>query len=255
MRNTTLKEKQTQRTVWFAIGWLAMALFAVLVSLPYLLTPAKHQTTAVLVGSDYTEAMLAHPNPEEIIAELGIDDDPNNGGSVGFFDLTDVSLNARTTFSLPKEPGGMQANPFTRKRAVQHFRSEITSFLDTAGEKTVGKNHSSIFIPMAEALNELARDTADNRVFILYSDLYENDLDISFYNPQTLAMLRSNPDRVAEILLAKAPLGNLSNVAVVFVYQPKDAKDDDSFRLVSGFYKTLLEQHGATVSIRANLTQ
>jgi hypothetical protein len=49
-------------------------------------------------------------------------------------------------------------------------------------------------------------------------------------------------------------LNNLNGVEVYLIYQAKDNCSDLKYQILSGFYKTLLENAGAKVTITANLT-
>jgi hypothetical protein len=81
----------------------------------------------------------------------------------------------------------------------------------------------------------------------------ENDLDISLYSKQELELLKANPDSLKEIFEKRKALPSLPGIEVYFIYQPSNAIDDKDYRLVSDFYRSLLESKGATVHISANL--
>lgn len=233
---------------------LAITIIAVIFALlPSCNAPKSPKTSLALVGHDRTEQMTAHPDAASLLPFLSLDEDPNQGAEIDFFDVTDVSLNKYVTFSLAAEKGSL-ANPFTRKRQIAKFKSDIDNYLDTAAHDTVGHDRSSVYHPMVSALTELAQSTATDRTLILYSDLAENENDISFYRPGTLALLRSDPDRIAAELAAKAPLpDDLSGIRVYFIYQPSNPQSDALFQTVSSFYKSLLEKRNATVVIEGNL--
>ena len=62
------------------------------------------------------------------------------------------------------------------------------------------------------------------------------------------------PETIETIFEKKAVLPSLVGIEVYLIYQPTTAENDATYRVVSEFYKTLLESKGATVNISANLS-
>ena len=216
---------------------------------------AKHTSSDTSVFIDVTEPLLAWPQSDEILALSGVQSDQMNGAELHISLMSDVSFNKENVFSLPKGGNDLTTNQFTRKREVEQYEKSIANFFDSLSVDTaIGRQKSSLYLPMVRELDRLSKSKAEKRMLIVYSDLMENDNDFSFYHPQTFALLRTNPDNIKSVLLAKMPLADYSGIVVYFIYQPKNAQDDDAFRLVYGFYKTLFEQHGANLIIGANLT-
>lgn len=237
--------------IWLCI-LTAVIVFVAIAFVSY--TKPHHKTSVVMLGNDRTEEMLARPVRADILQFFGLDADPDAGARIVAFDVTDVSLNKTTAITLPPDNNGILSNSFTRKKNVTEFERMVATLLDTMTTDTTGKSHSSIYVPMAHALTELSANDADTRSLVLFSDLMENDSAISFYDRRTLALMRKNPDALKTVLLAQASLPDCSHLTVYFIYQPKDMKEDERFRTVSGFYKTWLEQRGAKVIVAANLT-
>ncbi len=216
---------------------------------------AKHSTTDLTELVDVTQRFIAQPKAAEIIPLFGFDADVSNGAEFHFSDMSDVSYNPQTSFSLSQGGNGFTTNQFDRKREVEKFEQSISAFHDSLASDTIGREHSAVYFPIAESLNALSKSTADKKILLVYSDLMENETDLSFYDRKTLALLACDPEKIKAILLAKDPLANLSGIEIHFVYQPENAQADSTFRLVSAFYKKLLEEKGATVFISANLTK
>lgn len=203
---------------------------------------------------DETEDMRPAPDPAEIIPLFGLDEDKWNGASFSVRTVTDVSFTRQRTITLPAGGNRLRSNSFARDREVAAFKDSITALLDSLKTDTTGKPQSSIFLPIAEELNRLAENKAQQRILIVFSDLFENTQGgLSFYSKKTLTELRNNPDKIKAALLAKLPLKPLDGILVYIIHEPENAEADELFRLVSGFYKSMLEEQGAKVIIAANV--
>ena len=140
-----------------------------------------------------------------------------------------------------------------RDKEIKNFKNEVLQIVTAAGNDIVGKNNSSVFLPIANALNELARSKAQRRVLLIYSDLMENTMDISFYTKKQFQLLTTNPDSIKKQFEHLQTLQNLNGIEVNFIYQPTDSQNDKVFAIVSAFYKKLFEDKGAKVNISANI--
>ena len=80
----------------------------------------------------------------------------------------------------------------------------------------------------------------------------ENTDLVSFYHSKTFKFLQSNPGAMKK-LFEQQPLNSLTGIEVNLLFQPKDTAQDEQFKVVSGFYRKLLEDKGAQVTIGANL--
>ncbi len=213
----------------------------------------KRNTIEIVIQVDLTEAQIAKPDANEIIGLYGLDTNKWDGAEFSYADLTDVSFNRRTTFSLA--PGGnrLTSSGFTRDREVEKFEDSIRSFFAARAVDTVGRPHSSVYLPIANELNRLSESHSAERTLIVYSDLMENDKTVSFYDKKTIGSLRTDPNKITAMLIAKADLKDLTGISVYLIFQPENAAQDELFRLVAGFYQTLLESHGAKVIVAANV--
>lgn len=203
---------------------------------------------------DVTEAHSPRPEAGEIIPLLALDE-PTNGATFRFTYASDVSFNHETVFILPVGGNAITTNQFDRKRKIEKFKQQIAAFLDSLSDDTVGRPNSSLFVPMAKSLNQLAASAANRKYLLVYSDLRENSSVMSFYNPKILALLQNDSAKAEALLAAQEQLGELNGIEIHLLYQPKDAADDAGYRIISGFYKSLFERKGAKVFISANLTE
>lgn len=247
--------KHMLQKLFFALLYLLIALviggFAILVAS---CDKPKHKTHDATLFIDVTEPLRAWPVADEITGLFGLEADNMQRVTVTVSELNDVTYNQQKVFSLEQGGTVFTTNRFVRTREVETFTASVSEYLDSLSRDTaIGRPKSSLYIPLAMQLNRLAESKADNRVLLIYSDLMENSSLLSFYSPQIIAQLQYEPNTVMATLKRIAPIGDLTGVRVFIIFQPADPAADDTFRLVSGFFRSYLEQHGATVSISANL--
>jgi hypothetical protein len=252
-------KKKTIHTILriiFGLGISIIAVVMMIFSISMLIASCnspKHKTIEVSVLGDVTEKLLAQPNPSETLPLFHLNADPLDGAEFSYANMSDVSLNRRTAFSLAQGGNSITTNQFDRKREVQKFEKSVTGFFDSLSTDTIGRDHSSVYLAIVQELNRLAKSKADRKILLVYSDLMENTQSVSFYDKRMISLLHSSPNTISGLLFSQLPIQNISGIEVHFVYQPKNANDDNAFRVVSGFYKKILEAKGAIVFISANL--
>ena len=211
-------------------------------------------TTEVIVLRDVTDTHVAKPVREDITPLFKLDDNKWNGAVFRFTDLSDVNLN-RSSEAKIKEENQWFSNEYEREESVRHFYAEIDSILSGAEKESIGKKHTAVYIPLAEELNRLAESDARRKVALVYSDLMENQKEMSFYDKKKILLLQDEPDEVKSFLEKEEQLGKLSGIEIYFLYQPQDVESDKAYRIVSSFYKKLLEEKGAKVKVMANFIE
>ena len=216
-------------------------------------TNKSHTTTHIVGLWDITDKSIPRPDAKEITKFYGFEKDKWNGGSFRFSAITQVSLNP-SEYQDVRGANQLLSNEFKREEEIKLFEKGVADIIDRAEQAKTGQNNSSIYLPIASELNQLAKSEADSRkILLIYSDLMENTEQFSFYRKKDLSLLVTSPESLAKQLENIQPLDELSGIEVYFIYQPSDSKSDTLFQLVSGFYKKLLEQKGAKVFISANL--
>ena len=215
----------------------------------------RRTLTEYSVLRDLTDSTKAIPDEDALLKDIGIDTNIWNGVNFNFFNIADVSYTPHRRISLEKGGDRLASSEFTRKREITAFKAKLTTLLDSARSDTTGRNHSSIYLPIAEELKRLANSNAERKVLVVYSDLMENTPGLSFYNPLTFAEISSDPDKIKAMFFTKAILPDLTGVEIHLVYEPKNAKDDANFRRVSDFFRQVFLAQGAKVSISATLTK
>lgn len=207
----------------------------------------------VAVLKDITQKHLAMPDATEVVSLFDFTGDNKwNGADFEFGDLSDVSYNRFSEVKINTADMWM-SNELDRDKEIKDFKNKVSKIVTLAGNDTIGKRNSSIYLPIARKLNELAQSKAQRKILLIYSDLMENTIDVSFYNKKTLAELETNPEAIGKQLEQLQALQNLNGIEVYFIYQPNDAENDKVFTLVSALYKRILEDKGAITKISANI--
>lgn len=213
-----------------------------------------HPMTDYTLIIDETDSTFAVPETEALAADLGIDTNIWGGVTFNFTRIIDVSYVPHTTIALSKGPSRLAGNKYTRQKEVDAFREKFSGLLESAQHDATGKPRSSIYLPLVDELTKLSNSFAYHRILTIYSDMRENTKVVSFYDPQTARELVTDPDKIKAKLLEEAPLPDLRGIEIQIIHAPQNEKDDTAFRASSGFFKALFEEHGATVTVSANLS-
>jgi hypothetical protein len=201
---------------------------------------------------DITDPMMVTPKVNEITSLFGFDDNIWNGGKFRFFNVSDVSINKIHEVSIESENEWL-SNKFNRNNKIKRFYSEITEILAGALKQNIGRDNTSLYLPIAKELKRLSKSKAAKRVMLIYSDLMENTDEMSFYGGNDFLQLKTNPNAVTKYFDSQLKLDNLNGIQIYLVFQPLNMKQDEVYKVVSGFYKKLFEAKGATVEITASV--
>lgn len=166
--------------------------------------------------------------------------------------LSDVHLNK--VYEARIEPEcSYTGNVYQRKKKMEDFTKNVDIAIDQLLSEPMDRPFSSLYIAIVGELNRLAESKAKKKRLVIYSDLMEQSPLFSFYTKKTLAELKANPDSIAGRLNKEAALPALNGIEVYLVYPPMNIEDSEQYRIVSNWYKKILEQQGAKVFIEANL--
>lgn len=213
----------------------------------------REYTVSVTVLVDQTEpGFLSQPEAGAIKTMFRSNDSLWQGFHLRLLALSDVDLNPAVQADLPPECQFL-SNNYSRKDRVKKFSTDIDSSFEKILSAKPGKINSSIYSPLADELKRLSETKAKQRVLVIYSDLMEHSALADFYQKKQLQHLKTAPDSVRQELEKRTPLPVLTGITVHIIYQPRSAAENEQFHIVSEFYKGILEQKGAQVSIGANL--
>ncbi len=234
-----------------------LLLLALLVTVVVLIradrTPTSTLPTAeIAMLRDVTAKNFMQPNPDEIFPLFDLTSSPNHGAIFRFADISDVSYNQTKQVKITAT-GKWLSNEFDRQKEIDAFLKSAATICRESQNDTLGKDRSSVYLPVARELIRLSQSASQRRILIVYSDLMENGTAISFYHSKEMKRLQSNPETIKKNLEEMAALPRLDGIEVLFIYQPITAQDDATYRVVSEFYKTMLQDKGARVTIEANL--
>lgn len=210
--------------------------------------PYAHAVSQIV---DRTDTFLSQPDSQST-KKMFSGKSLWEGNHFRLLTASDVDYNAVYETKLPPECSYF-SNVYERKRKTNQFYMGIEDALAKVLSEPVGKPRSSVYAPIAHELNLLSEKNAKRKILVVYSDLAENTPLLSFYRAETLKQLKDNPDSILEVLEKQIPLPNLKGIEIYFIYKPKDEKDNEQFRIVSGFFKEFFESRGAKVEISANL--
>lgn len=213
----------------------------------------KTESTVVTVMFDITSEQKAKPDFTSIMPLLGLHSNEWNGSVYRIQPITDVGMNVVKEASIAPENSWLN-NSFDRDSEVNTFYHQVQQLISDSSQEAIGRAHSDIYVALATELNYLSSISANHKVLLAYTDLQENLPDFSVYRKTDLDLLLQSPDKLKAYYLKKVPLNNLSGIELYLLYQPDGIADDNLYRAISGFYKSLLESYGAKVTIEANLS-
>lgn len=231
--------------IFFAV--LATFAITAIASIYYKQSPS----TDIRIASDETEKEQTKPEWDKIFKTFNLQEDIWQSICVSHFTISDVHLTKIGKAYLPTE--NHLSNEINRRSHINAFNADCHNLATQIDTISSGKNFSSVYLPIALQLNSLSKSQAINRVAYLYSDLKENTPKLSLYNPATFKRLRAHPEELIEYFNTLCPLEDLKGVTVYLLHDPKDINDDTDYLFISGIYKTMLENAGATVIIQSGL--
>lgn len=210
-------------------------------------------TTEVGLLVDITSIQTIKPDTNEILSVFDLKGDKRwNGATFHYSEISDVSYNQISETKI-NTADIWSSNEIGRDKEIKNFKTTVLKILDNTEHNKTGKNNSAIYLPIARELNRLANSKAQKRILLIYSDLMENTIDITFYNKKQFQNLTTNPEAIQKQFEQLQVIQNLHGIEVHLIYQPIDSQSDKVFRIVSGFYKKLLENKGAKVKISASV--
>ncbi len=212
----------------------------------------KGHTTEISVLSDITDTLSAEPDTSAILTYYNLETQKWNGAVFRFSTISDVSLNKYKTATL-ETAGELLSNELDRDKAIRNFKSGIVGVLNQYNQNMSGREHSSVYRPIATELIRLKESQAQTKILLIYSDLMENDAAFSMYEKSSFQLVEKNPKVVIELFQRQVALPGLHGITVYFIYHPRTPQQDNEFIVLSQLYAKMLREKGATVFIRANL--
>jgi hypothetical protein len=204
----------------------------------------------LIVLIDQSDPLKITPNADEVTAQAGLKEDMWQGIKVTIDYISDKDVNASKVVTLEKA-NRLSGNSELRAAQAIRFKKELRTALSCTGNES-SLDHSIIYRTIAKQVNSLSSSTATARVLLVYSDLMENS-DLSFYDRETLVLLRTHPERIKQQFEKSAMLRHLSGMEIWFLYEPASYMENSTYMSIANIYKQLLESKGATVHIEKTL--
>lgn len=202
---------------------------------------------------DLTEPDFTYFEMEEVLTISAVHANPSNGESARILPLTELSLNPIVELQIEPVTNRLLGNDVERRHEVKTYFDKIEDTLTSLTDQAVVRQGSVIFKIVSEELRHLSASKAESRLLILNSDLMEFSSLENFYNSQSLKLMREQPEKMQQKFETAYPLPDLAGIQIVLVFKPKSQDESEIYEVVSGFYRTMLESQGASVSISANL--
>jgi hypothetical protein len=203
--------------------------------------------TDITIIVDKTDRMTAYPTADEITGQLGLKDNPWQGLRITTTYISDKDINDVTVLTLEAE-NEWSGNIMLRKAKIQHFIKQLQRSL-TAMVNTGTCPYSIIYRTIARQANRLMSSQAHSKLLLVYSDLYENGPDLTFYDSKVLTRMQNNPQSIATQLGPTAPLRPLKGLQLWLIYNPSSFKQNNGYMVIAGFYQHLFNAHGAEAHI------
>ena len=232
--------------------YLSIAIIAVIMVLIVSCSTQHNSETEVVLVRDITDRFLSQPKSNEITSLFGLDNDQWEGVKFRFVDITDVSYNQISEASIKPENQWL-SNEFDRRKKIKSFYTEVSQILNSSEKQVVGKENSSVYFPIAKELNRLNQSNSTKKILLVYSDLMENTAEMSFYDNTNFSLLKTNSNSIKKYFDSQIELKNLNGINIYIIFQPNGIGEDEQFKVVSGFYKSLYESKGAKVEITASI--
>lgn len=196
---------------------------------------------------DKTDRMSIYPTADEIISQLELKDNPWQGVRITATYISDRDVNDVTVLQLDAE-NEWSGNMMIRKAKIKHFVKGLQECL-SAMKYSGTCPYSIVYRTVARQANRLAASNSNKKFLLIYSDLYENTADMSFYDPKIITRLQQHPQSIEAQFEATVPLGSLSGLNVWLIYNPANYRENSAYMAIANFYQRLFTEHGAVTHI------
>lgn len=217
------------------------------------LTQKKIPVHEISVLKDVTDTLISKPEAPSIVSLYPFSPGDNESGALfRTATISDVSFTKAFSAEL-KGSNRWLSNEFTRATQIDYFKNGITGAIEKVNADTSARENSSVYRAIANELIRLSESPSTFRHLIIYSDLMENTVDLSFYKKDVIHALLNAPASIEQRLQDIQALPNLSGITVKIVFQPENPEQDKLFTAVSNIYTHLLEEKGAEVTVSASI--
>jgi len=242
-----------------------MKIFVICLLISFFLTacgmtpkPSPEQHTSILLSGllDVTDKRRYWPSSDQILQYFHCKRTPNAECIFRLRAITDKRLNPVITYRLADaasmEKDNQGRDEQFRERNILAFYTAVRNgtndfYNDTDTSQSL--SNSECFAAISNELSYLASCNSDEKILLVASDLMEKS-DIGDFYQTPLTNARQIANQLARTNLLPE---NLTGVTVIFLFSPRDRKEDQAFSVISEAYKLLLQTKGAEIKIQANL--
>ncbi len=230
-----------------------MAIIALLMGATSCNQSTAPTTKEVVVAIDKTpsEESPVQLTADELIDYLDLNE--QDGATITITTLTSVSTTITKKTTLESGKGSLLENPRKRNRARSAFSSAVDTYLGEAYSSPPATEGSSLYIPIIRSLKTLSGSEANEKVFIVQSDLLEHSYIYSFYEDTRKKLFEKNPEALQQQFEQAMPCPDLSGIKVVFMHLAPDMERDTWWQASSKFFADYFSAKGAEVVIVSNL--
>lgn len=220
--------------------------------------PTTTLTKSITVVVDMTDKRRLWPLPDPILGLYHCDIDPDIACRFSLKVIADKKTNPSYTALLADATTTEKENYVDdaqfRKRAILVFYAAVRSSfakLYARFDTTKSMGHSECWSTITASLGELAKEKAEQKILIIYSDLLDKSDAIDTYQISEAMSYQSIAEKLR--IAARVP-DNLDSITIIIVNDPPDRGADKKFNTLVRAYKFLLEQKGARVLVQAENT-
>lgn len=220
----------------------------------------NHTPIAITQIYDITDSLQLVPSEKPVFALCNFEADNDREVTFKSVLVTDKLLNPCTGIHLEDGSASDQKDvsgvPHYRKHQIKWLYGNIETIIRDfpklyAGQRSLA--YSECYATIAQELELIMTIPHCRRVILVYSDLMENNESFDFYKPETLQLVKENPEKVAQMLYKKRPMpDDMRGVRVYFLYNPRNKAEDARFQSILKVYEHLLEIRGARMIVQAD---
>lgn len=147
----------------------------------------------------------------------------------------------------------LTANILERKMMRDTFYAHIDQHISEIKKRPIGTDGSFVCYALSKMLWGIVSCEGSKKVIVL-SDAMEHTNAFSVYDKTQMAMLKTNPEAVRQILDREYPLPDIRDIEIVFVNLPIDKKADENFHAAAEYFRWYYGTcHKASVSVTTSI--
>lgn len=138
-----------------------------------------------------------------------------------------------------------------RLDSILVFKAKLKKFIEEKFGEVEGLPTSQVNQCLCRSLNRLSESHATRKVMVIYSDLMEHTLSMSFHGKNAPDIVGKDYDRVAQIFSESCSLKDLNGIEILVVFSPRKENQEEVLN-AQNFWKKYLESQGATLEFKPN---